>query len=152
MKHVQYYRNIANGIARIAQAVKLCDEAPTEKGTIFSNRFSLFQRSINIPYGFQDMMDIQPISAHECIYKFEDVQDVLKDLIKPDEELLSPQTEYNLTFKLENLDQSTIDALRSLSGPYECQNTGQDALGCNCEYCKSERHNDIINSNDISGN
>lgn len=39
MKHAQYYRNIANGIARIAQAVKLCNLAPVETGTFYSKRF-----------------------------------------------------------------------------------------------------------------
>jgi hypothetical protein len=33
----------ANGIARIAQAVKLCDLAPVETGTIYSKRFIKFK-------------------------------------------------------------------------------------------------------------
>lgn len=33
----------ANGIARIAQAVKLCKLAPVETGTIYSNRFKEYK-------------------------------------------------------------------------------------------------------------
>lgn len=86
MKHAQYYLNIANGITRIAQAVKLCDLAPVETGTVFSKRFSLFHGSIDIPYGFEDMMEINPVSAHEFCYKFEDVADRLRELTKPDDD------------------------------------------------------------------
>lgn len=41
MKHpAQYYRNIANGIARINQCIFACRLAPVETGTIYSKRWS----------------------------------------------------------------------------------------------------------------
>lgn len=39
MKHAQYYRNIANGIARINQCIFACKLATVETGTFYSKRF-----------------------------------------------------------------------------------------------------------------
>ncbi len=92
MKHAQYYRNIANGITRIAQAVKLCDLAPTTQGTIFSGRFKYESPPFNFSYGDEfsiefitkdDIINHEAKTAHECVYKYEDVCDKLKEL-QPD--------------------------------------------------------------------
>ncbi|MBK5203638.1 MAG: hypothetical protein JJE45_07965 [Prolixibacteraceae bacterium] len=74
MKHAQYYRNIANGIARINQCVQVCKFGAVKTGTIFSERFKK-----NIPGAV--MVDISHLD--------EDSIQALKDIEIESQKMLS---------------------------------------------------------------
>jgi len=107
MKHAQYYRNIANGIARINQCIFACRLPMVETGTLYSKRFKkapLF--SMDSPIGVIDIHGIDFITK----------ENMQKDEPLPE---FNSHQEYTFSFKLDNLDQDTIDSLKELSKPDE---------------------------------
>lgn len=77
MKHAQYYRNIANGIARINQCIFACKLATTTKGTIFSGRFKYPNGIQNFEYG-----GIFEIKASSPNYRNEIAKDFAREIQK----------------------------------------------------------------------